>query len=181
MQENKLPEEVKANLDAAVASFLAEYKAKSFSGRHPELGKMVNCPICDLRHRSSVTCKQRFTIDPKTKETRELRPPDGLTGLTRFQVLGRKPFAGKRINPHYSKKRLQLVQRTIERFPLHNGLWPSTEGKTTELVAMEVARREARADLREQLVAARSVKQSTRHRSRRINHGLLEGNSRIHR
>lgn len=163
----------KVELDKAVAEFLEDHKSKSFSQRHPELGKMIKCQVCLLRHRSSKVCEQRHVV--------ALTPPEGLTSLTKFQILGRAAFKKKRVKPHYSKKRLQLVQRTIERFPLHVGLWPSTAEKTAEFVAMQVARREARADLLEIRQAARKTKQSIQHRSRRINRGLLQGNSRIHR
>jgi hypothetical protein len=164
---------IKSELNKAIEEYLTDFESKSFSGRHPELGKMVNCPVCSLRHRSVHVCTQRHVV--------ELTPPDGLTGLTKFQVLGRAAFKKKRVKPHYSKKRLQLLQRTIERFPLHNGMWASTEEKSAELVAMQVARREARADLADVRRAVRKEKQSAQHRSRRINRGLLQGNSRIHR
>lgn len=32
---------------------LIEIKHRSFSGRNPELGKMINCGRCSLRHRST--------------------------------------------------------------------------------------------------------------------------------
>lgn len=160
-------------LTKAVAEFTKAQEAKSFSGRHPELGKMVNCRVCSTRHRSIHVCEQRHVV--------ELIPPPGLTGLTKNQVVGRAAFAKKRVMPHYSKRRLQLVQLTQQLYPLHEGLWPSTETKSSEMVAMQVARRYAREELAIARRAERSEKQSARHRSRRINRGLLKGNSRIHR
>lgn len=47
-------------LEAAVSAFNTERSAKSFSGRHPELGRMVNCPVCDKRHRSAHVCLPRY-------------------------------------------------------------------------------------------------------------------------
>ena len=168
-------------LQKAIDKFRADHKNKSFSQRNLALGKMINCAVCDRRHRSSQVCVQRFAVNKKTNQTMELRPPDGLTDLTKFQVLGRKQFAGKRINPHYSKKRLQLIQRVIELYPHHEGIWPTMHGKPAELVAMHMARREAREALSRERNEKRSQKQSAQHRSRRINRGLLQGNSRIHR
>jgi hypothetical protein len=39
---------------------LKEIRSRSFSGRHPELGKMIKCQICGTRHRSSKICKFRY-------------------------------------------------------------------------------------------------------------------------
>jgi hypothetical protein len=157
----------------AVSEFAESFASRSFSQRHPELGRMLNCAVCSLRHRSSQICHQRHVV--------QLVPPDGLTGLTRFQVMGRAAFAKKRINPHYSKKRQQLLQRTIELYPLHEGMYASTEKYSAELVAMHAARREARESLEKMRAEKRSIRQSAKHRSRRINRGLIQGNSRIHR
>lgn len=164
---------VKTQLNEVVDSFLDDFSSRSFSGRHPELGKMVNCAVCFRRHRSNIVCKQTFII--------ELKPPEGLTNLTRFQQVGRQPFKGKRINPHYSKKRLQLVQRTIELYPLHEGLYASTETERVEVVTMHMARREAREDLEKERNDRRAKLQIVQHRSRRVNKGLLAGNSKVGR
>lgn len=157
-------------LQKVVADFLEKQAEKSFSQRHPELGKMKNCRICDRRHRSSQICHQRFIV--------ELKPPEHMTELTPFQVFGKAAFAKKRIKPHYSKKRLQLLQKTIELYPLHDGLWPSTEEKSREMVTMQMARREAREFLECKRNEKRARLQDVQHRSRRVNRGLLEGNSR---
>lgn len=57
---------------AASDQALAEIKNRSFSGRHPELGKMIKCQVCGLRHRKNErVCKQKFATgrydlrDPK--------------------------------------------------------------------------------------------------------------------
>lgn len=173
MEEKFVPSNTQEELAKAIASFDESFASRSFSGRHPELGKMVNCQVCSLRHRSSQVCHQRHVVN--------LTPPEGLTDLTRFQVLGRKQFEGKRVNPHYSTKRQQLLQRTIELYPLHDGMYASTEQFTVEQVTMHAARREARESLEKERSDKRSALQSAQHRSRRINRGLLEGNSRIHR
>src|SRR2546423_938656 len=50
---------------------LAEIRGRSFSGRHPELGRMIKCQVCRSRHRSSTQCEQKFATgrydlrDPK--------------------------------------------------------------------------------------------------------------------
>lgn len=89
MQEApKVPEET---IDA-VALALDEILNRSFSGRHPELGKMINCRVCDMRHRQNERkCEQKFVA--------ELIPPEGLTSLTARQQLGAKFFAKRRRSP----------------------------------------------------------------------------------
>jgi len=165
--------DVKAEVQKAIEHFRQEFKNRSFAGRHPELGKMIKCGVCNRRHRSSEVCHQRFAKERVKHQhlirSGELTPPEGLTELTKFQVLGRATFAKKRAKPHYSKKRLQLVQRTIELYPLHEGIWPSTETKSAEMVAMQVARREARAELEKKRHNKRSALQDIQHRSRKIN------------
>ncbi len=87
-------------LQRAVDAFQKEFRSRSFSGRHQELGKMLNCLVCDQRHREP-RCKQNFVegfgpVNPKFRHG-----------------LGTK----WRINPHFSKHRLQLVQATRELLP----------------------------------------------------------------
>lgn len=167
MTEDKF--DVKLEVQKAIEKFRKEFADRSFSQRHPELGRMINCAVCFLRHRSSQVCHQRFV--------KELTPPEGLTGLTKFQLLGRAAFAKKRIKPHYSKKRLQLVQRTVELYPVHSGIWPSTPEKSVEVVTMQMARREAREGLEKEYAVKRARLQDAQYRNRRINHGLVPGNS----
>ena len=40
---------------ALILKFQEAFRARSFSGRNPELGKMTNCPACGLRHRAAVS------------------------------------------------------------------------------------------------------------------------------
>lgn len=46
---------------AILEKFLKDQKLKSFSERHPELGKMINCHVCGHRHRENapegIVCK----------------------------------------------------------------------------------------------------------------------------
>ncbi len=56
----------KQSIEAAAAA-LKEIRNRSFSGRHPDLGRMINCPFCGLRHREhdngrDKPCEQTFAI-----------------------------------------------------------------------------------------------------------------------
>ncbi len=91
----------------AAAKALAEIRNRSFSGRHPELGRMINCQFCNLRHRENQNfregaCEQKFATEDGI-EYGKLIPPEGLTGLTARQVIGAQRFAKKRINPHSNR------------------------------------------------------------------------------
>lgn len=119
-----------AQLDAATA----EIVGRLFSGRHPELGKMINCVVCGLRHRTANKCVQNFTYTVKDKDGRSYQQyreveengevkltPDYRTAIpanekpTRRQISGppQRPnqFVGPRHNPHYSKIKLQFIER----------------------------------------------------------------------
>src|SRR6266403_670506 len=88
----------------AAAKALAEIRDRSFSGRHPELGRMINCQFCSLRHRENERkCGQKFATNEEGVEYGKLAPPEGLTGLTARQVLGAQRFAKKRIHPHSNR------------------------------------------------------------------------------
>lgn len=69
----------------AIAKLREDIADRSFSGRHPELGKMINCKICGLRHRSSIVCKENVIVS---------------TAQTRKGVYGSAAFAKKRVRPH---------------------------------------------------------------------------------
>lgn len=50
---NSVEMEFRASPEAVTAAeeALGDIKQRSFSGRHAELGKMINCPVCRRRHR----------------------------------------------------------------------------------------------------------------------------------
>ena len=90
--EDRTEDQKIAEAKQLVADAIAKLKIgmadRTFSGRHPELGKMVKCQICLTRHRAAQVCRQRFVT--------ELVPPDGLTSLTKKQIHGAAAFAKKR-------------------------------------------------------------------------------------
>jgi hypothetical protein len=75
----------------AASDALDAIKSRSYSGRHPELGKMINCQYCGMRHRQNDVlrkCEQKFVT--------ELAPPEGLAQLTARQVFGAAMFNRRR-------------------------------------------------------------------------------------
>ena len=41
---------------------LASIKQRPFADRDMSLGKMINCPVCDTRHRSAIRCEQKIVV-----------------------------------------------------------------------------------------------------------------------
>ena len=118
--------EFKSSPDAIAAAdaALAAIADRSFSARHPELGKMINCAVCRSRHRSSQKCEQKFKqlwIDEDI-ETGELSiqyatvPLPGQKGTPK-SVIGAAYFAKKRKNPHPSRRKLQFIELVRKLIP----------------------------------------------------------------
>jgi hypothetical protein len=98
---------------AASALALKEIKSRSFSGRNPELGKMIKCQVCQKRHRDSIKCEQKFVelYVEEDLETGEVTPILAMAAKnTRFGLVGHAPFKGKRVHPHSNQRNLQLIE-----------------------------------------------------------------------
>ncbi len=109
---------------AAAEAAISDIRSRSFSARHPELGKMVNCQVCCSRHRSSQKCEQKFKqlwIDEDV-ETGELSiqyatvPLPGQKGTPK-SIVGAAYFAKKRKNPHPSRRKLQFIELVRKLIP----------------------------------------------------------------
>ena len=116
----------KATVEAILAAdaALAAIRLRSFSERHPELGKMINCAVCRSRHRSSQKCEQKFKqlwIDEDV-ETGEFSiqyaivPLPGQNGTPK-SIVGAAYFAKKRKNPHPSRRKLQFIELVRKLIP----------------------------------------------------------------
>lgn len=149
----------------AVEDALKAIQSRSYAGRHPELGKMVNCVICDRRHRSSIVCKAVYAKDEEGN-------PRMAAQNTARGVYGAKAFAKKRYHPHPSKSKLQLVQRTRELYPQHQ------QNLSDPQECMESAREQAKEQLMAERRAERKFKRKQQQIARRINFGLAVPGSR---
>ena len=123
-------------LNAAIAKTRAALRNRSFSGRNPQLGRMIKCQICGRRHRENwevggvrYMCVQQFA-KPRymftTTEAGEIIPvpmdqrPELIANQkTHKGQYGAAAFAKKRLLPHHNRRDLLLVQRTIELYPEH--------------------------------------------------------------
>ena len=124
--EFESPKPTEGGLVASVLA-LEEIKKRSFAGRHPELGKMIKCQVCNRRHREVIKCEQKFVElwieeDVKTSEKTvvyatavqpkgtEVRGQISAEQPTMKQIVGALAFKTKRLNPHPNKRNLQYVE-----------------------------------------------------------------------
>ena len=150
-------------LAAAIEKFQEKFAEGSYSQRHTDLGKMINCPKCGLRHRQSDPLMNNSAAHGEQKMATLNHP--SRAAVTK----------GKRILAHHSARLLQLVERTRKIFHEDIELYFHEEGQRLVLRA----RRRALIQLtRERLVESRAYKQM-QNTSRRINQGLLPGGSRF--
>lgn len=179
------PEQVK--LLAATAKFYRAQRGRSFSERHPELGKMINCPVCDCRHRSSIECVPIYAVGKYDPEKRVLIAPK-----TRKGIVGAAAFAKKRICSHRNAITLQVLERAnrlfdaavlragkdlppvIERIqytpPEHMPSWQPDMARYT---------RQAFQEIREKREVRRRIKRQQQQVARGINFGLVTPGTRL--
>ena len=110
-----------AEAQEAIGEALVAITERSFSGRNPELGKMIKCQVCGRRHRENERkCEQKFvylhTIEDtetgeKTDVTRELKPE------SRNGVVGAAMFRGKRIKSHLNRRKRRFIEIVRELLP----------------------------------------------------------------
>jgi hypothetical protein len=105
--------EVLAELTKTAASI----RGRNFAGRHPELGRKINCCICHQRH-YEPQCKQNYAVDyieedQETGERKTIYRTAVQEGKrpTKKQVLGAAQFKGKRIKKHWNRRDLLFVER----------------------------------------------------------------------
>lgn len=166
---------VSQEVQAAVAAALGAIEDRSFSGRHPELGKMIKCPVCRLRHRDAIKCGQRFTelYIEEDLETGIKTTVFALAPQTRNGIVGAAQFKGKRIHPHPNRTKLMFIERVREVFPTKV---PDDQKEFQD--ALKLARKIVGRQLRKE--ARQEAKKYRRQQdiSRRINRGLASPGSR---
>jgi hypothetical protein len=98
----------------AAEAALAEIHDRSYAGRHPELGRMINCALCGLRHRENWVrkCEQKFA-EKDGVVYGELKPPEGLTHLTKNQIIGKARFKGRAVPRRRPKNPITKWERVL--------------------------------------------------------------------
>lgn len=92
-------------LNAAVEQFWESHRSKSFSERNPGLGKMINCRLCERRHRETAPHGNISYVSFCSQDTFK-----GINGAA--------SVAKKRFNPHPSPRNLKLINRVWAIFSL---------------------------------------------------------------
>jgi hypothetical protein len=125
------PEFVTTLTPEQIAAAQKELRSRPFSERNPLLGKMIKCQVCGHRHREAERkCEQVFTFVTKGKDGLKYsryvdEEKDGEVSITPLyrtavpqngkptlrQLIGAAAFAKKRYHPHFSKTKLQFIQR----------------------------------------------------------------------
>lgn len=189
MTENLNPEveklefkELEPVVKAAIEKFHEERRHKTFSERHPELGRMINCQVCSRRHRESIKCVQNFKYlytleDTETGEKTDVfatATPHGEKPTYR-QMIGAAVFKGKRRRPHPNAKNLQLIERTHQLY----GNFEFDPKSEQDQADLKTARTQANRELRKnRKLRNRNIRRQEK-LSRRINYGLASPGSRI--
>lgn len=182
----------------AISKAVGEIQGRSFSGRNPELGKMIKCQVCGRRHRevqNLYTHSEQDGIKKATKfvvritcaqQFKELHVEEDLaTGEktliyamaaqnTKNGIIGSRAFKGKRLKPHLNRKKLLFVERVRQLFG-EGTFDPNSEEYKK---ALGIARKTAGRQLRKE---ARQEAKTYRHQqdvSRRINRGFAAPGSR---
>ena len=116
-------------LRQAATEFEKQRAGKSFSERYPELGKMINCYVCGLRHRAAKVCTPVYA----TSKTETVEAEDGsivpapmmASQLTRKGVYGAKQFARQRILKHRNRWSLMVLDRATQYYRKEMSFYPS--------------------------------------------------------
>lgn len=109
----------------AAAEFFLDRREETFSGRNPELGKMMKCPVCARRHRSSHTCQPKYaTVPGFDDEGKEIEIPLIAAQNTRFGVHGKANFKG-RILRHRNAWGSQVLERATAIYNKEMSYYPS--------------------------------------------------------
>ena len=175
-------------LRQAAAEFEKQHAGKSFSERYPELGKMINCYVCGLRHRAAKVCTPVYA----TSKTETVEAEDGsivpapmmASQLTRKGVYGAEHCKG-RILKHRNRWGLMVLDRATQYYRKEMSFYPSIAADKEDATAEEKkSNQEFRDKIGKQalsralniLRAARTARRRTLFKitreSRRINRGI---------
>lgn len=173
-EEIKFPT-VSQEVQYAVNKALESIEDRSFSGRHPELGKMIKCQVCRLRHRDAIKCTQRFTelYIEEDLETGVKTTVFAVAPQTRNGIVGAAQFKGKRLRPHPNRSKLMFIERVREIFPT---TVPNDQKEFQD--ALKLARKIVGRQLRKEARLEAKKHRRQQDVSRRINRGLASPGSR---
>lgn len=173
----------------ATIKFMKEHRAKSYSERNPDAGKMINCshPGCAHPHRHRVTLKHndlvystpRYELDEATGlEKAEDDKRILIAPPTRNGIAGAAGFKGRRILPHRHPRTLEVKQLAYDMFAedvAFNESLPLPDFQPDITACVREAMKIVNNRLRSRAKKARKQAQL----SRRINLGLANPGARV--
>lgn len=164
--EESLSPEVQAvepDLAEAAKKFKEAFAERSFSARHEELGKMIDCRLCGRRHRQADPLALASRAHGEQKK--EMPPSRAVI------------FHKQRFHPHHNDRVRQFARLAEEIFTRDISPYFSPDPEHPDNLIRRAQRRAALI-LRKRWIAARVIKKHMQDISRRINSGLLRGGSR---
>jgi len=150
-------------LKRVIDAYHAERRVKSFSQRHPELGRMVNCQVCNLRHRASRVCVPVYSTELGNLNEQGVRVLS-----TKKQKFGAAAFKG-RIIKHRNAWGLQVLERATSIFrewradPYKFTATDDELGKHALSRALNEKRAERAADRKVRMTRAKESRRRNRH------------------
>lgn len=151
-----------AELQAAVAKFNEAFAERSFSQRHEDLGKMINCQLCGSRHREG---------DPVVRLSRA-HGEQKLHDFPSRHAPGNRPRNAKiRFNPHRHPKVIQFIQLSEKIYNEDIAPYFRPDPEHPDNLIRRAQRQAARI-MRRIWIAQRVARKNMQDHSRRINAGL---------
>jgi hypothetical protein len=146
----------------AVKKFNEQFAKRSFSKRHEELGKMIDCRLCGHRHRTGDTLVLASRAHGEQKEVNPSR-----------SVI----FKKQRFHPHHNSRTRLFADLAAKIYNEDIAPYFSPDPKLPDNLIRRAQRRAALI-LKKRWIAARVIKKHMQSVSRRINWSLLPGGSR---
>jgi hypothetical protein len=160
-----------ASLFGIALKFIREHEAKSYSGRHPELGKMISCYICERRHRVAQVCTPVYAtytyLTVPDDQGNPVPKPMMAAQNTKKGVMGAKSFKG-RIIRHRNAWGLQVLERATKLYRMDISSFPNASQEEQDKMGKSALSRALNEKRAERAARRKSLFQITRE-SRRIN------------
>lgn len=154
---------VNPELVAAVEKFKEQFAERSFSQRHEELGKMIDCRLCGIRHREGDPLFKFSAAHGEQKRATQETPS--------WHNKDRVNFSKPRFNPHHGAKQIAFAQLSAKIYEEDIAPYFSPDSEHPDSLIRR-AQRQAAKFLRNLWIKPRIAYKHIQEHSRRINAGL---------
>lgn len=177
-ETNKLQQEIE--------KFEKGQRAKTYSERHPELGRMIKCAKCGRRHYSIKVCEMKYATHrssnkggvPYYEDESPMYAPleDQFGSPNKGAIFGAAQFKGRRVKPHPHPLVNEIFDRASRNFKLKEQ--QLAEAGDQEQADFTVAFRAAKKHISNRIRRQKKLMRRQQDISRRINVGLIGPGSR---